>query len=72
MVVTALEENNLTAALHSMLKEGGPTEKNDLLEFLWFGKSSCTCSQLLEELCREILKVFLQRTVAGSLPPLQG
>lgn len=41
-------ENSFSAALPSVLKEGGPQKRNNLLGSLWF-RISCTCSQLLEE-----------------------
>lgn len=38
------------------LRKEAPQKRNNLLEFLWFGKISCTCSQLLEESQSEIFQ----------------
>lgn len=38
------------------LRSEAPQKRNNLLEFLWFGKKPGACSQLLEELRREIVQ----------------
>lgn len=54
------------------LRKEASQKRNNLLEFLWFGKISCTCSQQFEEPWNEISRVCLQRAIASPLLHLQG
>ena len=54
------------------LRKEASQKRNNLLEFLWFGKISCTCSQLLEESWNEISRACLHRAIARPLLHLQG